>query len=70
MTKPPTDAPVPEDATGKQKATRTFTKPGFHRQTIQIHEAAWAKIISHVEAETYDLDKWLTKQLSEIAGTL
>ena len=68
MAKPLTDAPALEEA-GKQKATR-FTKPGFHRQTIQIPEAAWAVIVAHVDANTFDLDKWLTKQMSELADKL
>ena len=60
------DSPELIQATRK----RIFSKPGFHRKAIQIHDDAWSKILAHIDANDLDLDKWLTKQMSKIADGL
>jgi hypothetical protein len=70
MAKPTSDSNAPETAESATRATRTLSKPGYHRQAIQITETAWAKITDHVDANDLDLDKWLTKQMSKIADGL
>jgi hypothetical protein len=71
MAKHSTDSSASDtNAGGDTKKTRSLSKPGFHRQAIQIPDAAWAKIVAHVDANDLDLDKWLTGRMSEIADKL
>jgi len=71
MAKHTNEAPSPEGTdNATAKATRTLSKAGHHRQAIQIADAAWAKIVAHVDANDLDLDKWLTKQMTKIAEGL
>jgi hypothetical protein len=53
-----------------QTKTRTLTKPGHHRVTIQVKLDAWAKIQAHIDANTLDESKWLTQQLTKLAEGL
>ena len=59
---------MPEKPAAAKPTTRF--KPGLVNKHIHIYDAAWAKIIKHVDANCLDLDKWLTKQFSEVADKL
>jgi hypothetical protein len=56
--------------TTKTETSKPRSKPGFKSKYIDIPEAAWEKITAHVDANCLDLDKWLTKQFTEIAAQL
>ena len=71
MAKKEIDTTAPEAGQStKPKATRNLTRPGYHRHSIHIADAAWVKIVSYVDENTFDLDKWLTKQMSGIADSM